>query len=273
MTDRRAAAARFLPDDPATLEVRSGQFHDVVIGAEHVVCFARTPAAAERLPRRAARLRAVSALRLGFATPEVLASGGSHLVLSRVPGRPLDAPAGPVVAAQYAELLSALAAADGAGLPSAPPDEWPTFADDVRAELFPLMSGPGRERAEAELAAVQALPPTTNAVVHGDLGSENVLWETVDGVPRLSGVIDWDEVAVGDQAVDLAAIAAGHGRALFDRLLESMGRPAGLDARIEAIRGTFALQQALSAVRDGDQAELDDGLVGYRGEANHHRAL
>ncbi|OMI35557.1 phosphotransferase [Streptomyces sparsogenes DSM 40356] len=34
--------------------------------------------------------------------------------------------------------------------------------------------------------------------------------------------------------------------------------------RISANRGTFALQQALCALRDGDEEELADGLDGYR---------
>ncbi|MGQ4336291.1 phosphotransferase, partial [Streptomyces hayashii] len=34
--------------------------------------------------------------------------------------------------------------------------------------------------------------------------------------------------------------------------------------RIAAIRGTFALQQALYAIRDGDEEELADGLADYR---------
>jgi hypothetical protein len=34
--------------------------------------------------------------------------------------------------------------------------------------------------------------------------------------------------------------------------------------RITTIHGTFALQQALSAHRDGDEEQLADGLTGYR---------
>ncbi len=39
------------------LTVREGQFHYLVIGADRVVCLARTAAAAARLPLRAAALR------------------------------------------------------------------------------------------------------------------------------------------------------------------------------------------------------------------------
>ncbi|AFR09199.1 phosphotransferase enzyme family protein [Nocardiopsis alba ATCC BAA-2165] len=171
------------------------------------------------------------------------------------------------VARQYAALLSGLATA-GAGravLPEVSADRWREFAARVRAELFPLMSFTGRERAERELGALDVLPYLTTAVVHGDLGAENVLWEWVRGVPRLSGVVDWDEVALGDPAEDLAAIGASYGEGLLGRVLALSGLSGGgVVERISAIRATFAFQQALYAWHDGDEGELADGLAGYR---------
>ncbi|MEU4510654.1 hypothetical protein AB0G05_14240 [Nonomuraea wenchangensis] len=62
-----------------------------------------------------------------------------------------------------------------------------------------------------------------------------------------------------------AAIGAGHGAELLERVLALGGRPEhGLLDRVAGIRGTFALQQALHAVRDGDEDELADGLAEYR---------
>lgn len=277
----RALLSKLLPDDdPAVLAVRRGQFHHVVIGSDRVVCLPRTRAAAARLPGRAAVLRTLGGLDLGFRTPEPLLEGGAgevpFLVLDRIPGEPLDGAAlrdprmADVVAAQFAALLAGLrrAGADGrvrAALPREPEDRWRRFGDGVRAELFRFMSDDGRRRAERELAAVEGLPQVGRAVVHGDLGAENVLWEWRDGLPRLAGVLDWDDVALGDPAEDLAALAAGHGDDLLGRVL-ALGpdQEEGLAARIAAVRATFALQQALAAVRDGDEEELADGLSGYR---------
>ncbi|GAA0444355.1 viomycin phosphotransferase [Streptomyces sp. NPDC046215] len=276
--------SRLLPGDrPDGLTVRQGQFHHVVIGTERVVCFARTGAAARRLPDRAARLRTLAGLALGFQTPEPLEEGAAtspdktaYLVLDRIPGAPLEAESlespevAGAVAAQYATLLAGLAAAGGdhtvrAALPHAPGGEWRRFADGVRAELFPLMNDAGRARAGRELAALGGLPHLTSAVVHGDLGGENVLWETAGGLPRLSGVVDWDEVTLGDQAEDLAAIGASYGEELLDRVLALGDGPQDGDVagRIATIRGTFALQQALYAQRDADKKELTDALTGY----------
>jgi aminoglycoside phosphotransferase (APT) family kinase protein len=265
------------------LEVREGQFHTVVIGSDRVVCLARTPAAAARLPHRAATLQALAELDLGCRVPQPLASGGfpgsevpAHLVLDRLPGSPLesavlaDPSTARAVAAQYAKLLSRFRRAghDAKSRNALRPDardRWKTFAAAVRDELFPLMSTAGQARADRELDGLASLPYRVDAVVHGDLGSENVLWEdTVEG-PRLGGVIDWDEASLGDPAEDLAAIGASHGRRFLDRVIAAGGwNEPDLYERITAITATFALQQALQAVRDDDEDELDDGLSSYR---------
>lgn len=279
----RGLLGTLLPDDdPLELAVHRGQFHTVVIGAERVVRFARTAAAGERLPGRAAALRTLAGLGLGVRTPEVRAVGGSgagstppYPVLSRLPGAPLarealrSGEAADAVAAEYTALFTAFAAAGSntavrEALPHTPSDRWRVFADDVASELSAEMSAAGRARAERELARAARLPRHTRAVVHGDLGAGNVLWETVDGLPRLTGVIDRDDVCLGDQAEDLAAMAACYGDALLGDVLARLAAPDGLAGRIAAIRGTFALQQALYASRDGDLEELDDGLSGYR---------
>ncbi|WP_086008983.1 viomycin phosphotransferase [Nocardia brevicatena] len=279
----RALLSRLLPDvEPEDVTVHEGQFHLVVIGSDRVVCLPRTAAAAARLPRRAAVLRILAGFDFGLRTPEPLVEGGADgvgeppfLVLTRVPGTPLtadvldDPRVADTVAGQYVGLLTDLARAGAddrvrAALP-APEDRWRRFAVDVRAELFGLMSAGGRRRAERELTELGDLPDLTTAVVHGDLGAENVLWESTDGLPRLGGVIDWDDVTLGDPAEDLAAIGAGYGEGLLRRVL-TLGGWADRETttRIATIGGTFALQQALAAYRDGDEEELADGLAGYR---------
>ncbi|MFE6780437.1 aminoglycoside phosphotransferase family protein [Streptomyces sp. NPDC057702] len=279
----RSLLERLLPDDaPDALVVHEGQFHRVVVGAERVVCLPRSAAAAARLPERAAVLRTLAGLDLGFRTPAPLLAaeqrpdGAGYLVLSRVPGAPLEAAAltapgvAGAVAEQYAALLAGMAAAGSdaavrAALPRAEEDRWRAFATGVRTRLYALMSEDGRRRADRELAALDALPHRTDALVHGDLGAENVLWTTEDGLPRLSGVVDWDEVVLGDPAEDLAAVGASYGPDLLAAVRAHGGwTDTALDTRIATIRGTFALQQALAAHQDEDAEELADGLAAYR---------
>jgi aminoglycoside phosphotransferase (APT) family kinase protein len=81
----------------------------------------------------------------------------------------------------------------------------------------------------------------------------------------LRGVVDWDDVCLGDPAEDLAALGAGYGAGLLRRILALDGAAdPKLWTRTAAIQGTFALQQALAAYRDDDTAELADGSAGYR---------
>lgn len=127
------------------------------------------------------------------------------------------------------------------------------------------MSGPGRRRAGAELAAVTAVTPADGALVHNDLGGANLLWTTSGGVPKLAGVLDWDESGIGDQASDLASIAVTTGwplAARIDNRRRGATRPMLADAKI--IAATFALQQALPAALTGDPDRPDDGLKDYR---------
>lgn len=273
---------RLLPDDdPDDLILHEGQFHHVVIGSDRVVCLGRTDAARSRMAERAAVLRTVAALDIGVSTPVPLTEnvdgvdGPPYLVVTRISGAPLPVGmlASPQVAEaaarQFAVLLTNLAAAakneSARAALKTSEGEWQRFAAAVRAELFPLMADHGREAAERQLTALDALPYLVGAVVHGDLGGANVLWEISDGVPYMSGVIDWDEASLGDPAEDLAAIGASYGDEFVDRVIALGGWASdAMMERMTAIRGTFALQQALYALRDGDKEQLEDGLTRYR---------
>ncbi len=57
METQRDLVSRLLPDGKEELFTRQGQFHHVVVGSELVVCFARTEAAAVRLPASGRRSR------------------------------------------------------------------------------------------------------------------------------------------------------------------------------------------------------------------------
>ena len=257
----------------------AGQFHDVVLAGETAYRFPRDEQSRRRLAGTVTLLEAVG--RTGVPVPVPVAAGHidaplgrCHVALTRLPGDPLRVPDSPrakdAVVGQLAELLDRLALlgrdpAIRQLVPRVGEDHWLAFAGRVRHVLFPMMSGRGRLRAEAELAAVAAVTSSGDALVHTDLGGANLLWTTAGGVPRLSGVLDWDESCTGNQANDLASLAATIGWPLAERidgLRRVSARPAVADARI--IAATFALQQALPAALNGDKASLDDGLRQYR---------
>jgi aminoglycoside phosphotransferase (APT) family kinase protein len=68
---------------------------------------------------------------------------------------------------------------------------------------------PAAHRAAVErfLATRPPSPPRTLVFSHNDLGVENVLVEASDdGVPRVSGVIDWSDAALVEPACDLGRV-------------------------------------------------------------------
>jgi aminoglycoside phosphotransferase (APT) family kinase protein len=264
-------------------ELRRGQFHDVLLLGEVAYRFPRDEQSRRLLPGRVALLRTLGKRELPVVIAEVVSDaaldqplGRCHVALRRVPGRPIetDAVTGPeagsAVADQLALLLdrlSELGADRDVQAAAAPADSqrWERFTADVAQVLFPLMSGDGRKRATAELARVQNVDATGSALVHSDLGGENLLWEASGPRPVLTAVLDWDGAHLGNQAEDVASIAATFGWPLATRLdarRHAGATPTIHDAR--AIAATFALQQALPAALSGDAEALDDGLLYYR---------
>jgi aminoglycoside phosphotransferase (APT) family kinase protein len=144
-----------------------------------------------------------------------------------VPGRPIgaDVPGGrsaPQAAAALAGFLSALHVP---APPGAPRNTYRGVPLADRAEAFAraLAAVPAHQRPAAGQAwrrALAAPPPGRDTWLHGDLHGLNVLAQR----GRLTGVIDFGDLCVGDPATDLAcawllldAPGRRHLRALLDR--------------------------------------------------------
>lgn len=271
-------AERSAGDGLGRARLARGQFHDVVLTATTAYRFPRTEAARALLPGRAEVLAALARIGFGFAVPRPLSMVGAdqpvgrcYLATTLVPGRPLaadDPRARPAtLAAELARVLAGLAGATARladVVAVAGRRRWCDFAARCETLLFPLMSARGRVRARRELDDVTAPAPRTDPVpVHGDLGGSNLLWR-VAAPARLLGVVDWDGLALGSAADDIASIAATYGWTVAADAARRAGHPPAIVGRARRIRETFALQQALPAVLSGDAASLDDGLRDYR---------
>jgi aminoglycoside phosphotransferase (APT) family kinase protein len=271
-----------LDDGSGPAEVTRGQFHDVVLRGQVAYRFPRDENSRRLLPARAELLGALGNTPLPVAVPSLLSRaavgaplGRCHIALRRLPGQTLDgpqiadSPAADVLVSSLAGLLDRLrelGACDAIrnAVPLADPRRWERFAEDVSAVLFPLMSGAGRDRAETQLNQVLAFDPAGDALVHGDLGGGNLLWDAAGAGPRLTGILDWDEAQIGNQADDLASIAVTVGWPLAVRVdAHRYGGDTPTLPAATAIAATFALQQALPAALSGDAASLADGLAPY----------
>ncbi len=83
---------------------------------------------------------------------------------------------------------------------------------------------------------------------------------------NISGIIDFSSAGWGDPAVDFAAILSpvSYGESFLERFA---GCYPGIKAMLSRARfyvGTFALQEALNGLEDGDQEAFENGIAQYR---------
>lgn len=205
----------------------------------------RVPTDSTVLPELAAQARALRALTPGvrgllpFRAPELLGETGlgdsRAMVVDFLPGYRVDAahlPAGRGAATSLGAALAALHALPLSivrteGLPVRTPQQ-------VRTDTARLL-----ERAEATRRvpddlvrrwrrALQAdeLWRFESAVVLGGAGAASFVFEDVDGVPEVTGLLEWHGLSVGDPATDLQWLASAPAAAddVYAAYVASSGR-------------------------------------------------
>lgn len=188
-----------------TIERADGSLEDFVVRVQGRRSYEYDPGATQRMQLSLETLSGVlpSVPEPVFMDPHGLFFGTPCLVMRRLPGRPNCArDFGPV----YAEAASArLAAIHRAGSLAGDLSFLPSFEYRVELELDhtpEALDGPLQEaRIREALGSVWPPEPANRpGLLHGDYWPGNLLWE--DG--RLTGVVDWEETAVGDPLADLA---------------------------------------------------------------------
>lgn len=268
----------------ARLHTRDGQFNDVlIVNDELVFRFPRTPHVARTLRAETSILGAIRG-RTSLPVPDPIYTGADQdtgelafMGYPMIPGEPLrretlaaitDGATLDRLAAQLArflrELHSVPLAALGPGIPAADGQEyWTAMYAGFRDRLFPYMRPDAREQVTRRFDSF--LREARNfdyrpALRHGDFGAGNILYD-----PRtqsITGVIDFSSAAVGDPAVDAAAISTA-GQSFLERFYPFYPELRSMSRRMQFYKGTYALQQALYALRDGDRESFQDGIKEY----------
>ena len=262
----------------------SGQFNRVLrIDGRWIFRFPKSPAAAADLARELALLpRLAGGLPLPIPAPRYHAraaeSGGLlFMAYPLLPGEPLlrekfaqlraDERSIDGIARDLARFLRALHAIAPAeiGLAASAETaqaEWARVYGETRDKLFPLMRRDAREALARNFdgALNEAdLWRYDECLIHGDFGTGNILYRQ----GRVSGIIDFGFCGPGDPAQDLGALLASYGEPFVERVCHYYpALRAGL-RRARFYRGNYALIQALYALRDGDEAEFEDGMQDY----------
>lgn len=142
-------------------------------------------------------------------------------------------------------------------------DEWVSLYQQFRADLYPYMRRDARENVSATFDSAlsdASLWDFQPVLIHGDLGAGNLLIDPVS--KAICGIIDFGMCGLGDPAQDVGAVWS-----FGDRLMHSFfilyPEMRATVRRVEFIRSTYALQQALHALRFGDQADFEDGIQDY----------
>jgi aminoglycoside 2''-phosphotransferase len=141
--------------------------------------------------------------------------------------------------------------------------QWAVLYEEIRKYLFPLIRPDARreirEHFEAYLddPALHDYAPTPR---HGDFGSGNILFDP-DSLD-ITGIIDFGFAAVGDPALDIAAVST-LGDALFGRFPAIYSAIETMLPRARFYRGTYALQEALHGYKSGDEEAFKAGMARY----------
>lgn len=239
-----------------------GAFHDVVVAADGVARLSRRAGDEERLRRERAAYETVAAIGLAIPTPAVRSEvrrGGarSGFLVDTLPGHVRDDWDKTSLGALL-NVIAHLRAIDISLVRLAPVRAWAggsDWATLVADHLVPLLGDAGPVAREVTDTALAAEAQAPMCLIHGDLGTHNLLWVQ----DTLTGLIDLDCCAVGDPAIDLAPLVGQFGAASLREHCSSTEL-----ARAMVHRATLPLQVAAAALLGGDTALRDHALANFR---------
>lgn len=246
-------------------------------GLQHLALIDRGRGVVYRFPRSARqqvglataaeRLRVLSACSLP--TPRLLDLVGpgpgtvAHMVISYVPGVPLDAVPTDDLPSRHrqrlcSDLIDAVAAIRTIPVASWPEPGppwtqlWGRLAEQVAA-CSALPASVQRYHAERADEAAAVASGAQLGVFHGDLGGVNCRIDA--GTGTVTGLLDWDSAAVGDPATDIAALLAGLGPGTAAELRACSPWWRAEEERYQAYVATWPIQYYLWSLREGGLPE------------------
>ena len=146
-------------------------------------------------------------------------------------------------------------------------EKWQELYQHFREKLFPFM------RQDARQWVIKHFETFLNdqhnydyepALIHGDFGPGNILYDA--RTQSVSGIIDFSSTGWGDPANDFASIlcTVSYGEAFLKRFATLYLVDDAMISRARFYAGTFALQEALYGLVDGDQKAFERGIAEYR---------
>lgn len=143
-------------------------------------------------------------------------------------------------------------------------EDWAAMYGEIRQKLFPFMRPDARQEVSAnfERALDDSMLWRFDPVIrHGDFGTRNILCDPE--TMQINGVIDFGAAGIGDPAQDVGAVWS-LGDSLMKHFFDHYPEMRQTLDRVRFLHSTYALQQALYALRDGNVEDFEDGIAQYR---------
>lgn len=139
--------------------------------------------------------------------------------------------------------------------------EWADLYERIQTKLYSYLKPEARQWTDQHFGKflhAKSVSPIAPALIHGDFGTSNLLYDPDE--MRICGILDFDEAGIGDPAVDYAALRASYGESFFKLVLDVYPEVHQLMDRVIFYQGTFALQEALFGLENGDSEAFHAGI-------------
>jgi len=148
--------------------------------------------------------------------------------------------------------------------------EYVAMRDTIRRRIFPLLDVAHQrslDRLWARFLEHEDNFRFTPALIHRDLSSEHILFE-VEG-DQVTGVIDWEDAAIGDPAFDFTGLLADYGPGFARQVLAAYEGPLddGFLSRASFYRDIGPNYEVLFGLDCSLPAYVSAGLAGLRAVA------
>lgn len=275
---------RYYPDliiESARLNQEGQYNHVLVVNEDLIFRFAKVPAALQTLRRETAILRGIrDHITLAIPDPvycslEANAIGEAFVGYPMIRGKPLwrdlfrtisDPDVLEALARDLATFLRELHSIPVKTIPvdlplEDVPDGWADMYRRIRDKLFPYMRPDARALVTDHFGPYLHDPQAyafEPVLRHGDFGTGNLIYDPE--ARRMAGVIDFGAAGLGDAATDMAGLLSSFGEPFLARCATYYPAIEASSSRIRFYYGTFALQEALFGLENGDQEAFASGM-------------
>lgn len=134
----------------------------------------------------------------------------------------------------------------------------------IREKLFDFMRPDARQQITQHFEAYWDHPDLylfEPRLRHGDFGPTNILYDPDSA--SVVGIIDFGDARLGDPAVDFAGLMISYGIEFYERCARTYPEMESAMDRARFYYGTFALEEALFGIENGDLQAFHNGITEY----------